>query len=113
MALAALAILGHKSAHSFPIGPVIAEPSNVKAAKYKISFIEDTTTTKQKIIVYNPCRLSLPFISPFGFTITPALSGKSKIKFHISFHYSTENVKHAAHNIRDNSTSWRIHIVRM
>lgn len=27
MALAALAILGHKSAHSFPIGPVIAEPT--------------------------------------------------------------------------------------
>jgi hypothetical protein len=26
MALAALAILGHKSAHSFPIGPVMAEP---------------------------------------------------------------------------------------
>lgn len=26
IALAALAILGHKSAHSFPIGPVIAEP---------------------------------------------------------------------------------------
>uniref|UniRef100_A0A2P2JGR9 60S ribosomal protein L23 n=1 Tax=Rhizophora mucronata TaxID=61149 RepID=A0A2P2JGR9_RHIMU len=42
MALAALAILGHRSAHSFPIGPVIAEP----------------------------------FISPFGFTITPALSAK-------------------------------------
>lgn len=44
MALAALAILGHRSAHSFPIGPVIAEP----------------------------------FISPFGFTITPALSAKAK-----------------------------------
>lgn len=27
MALAALAILGHKSAHSFPMGPVIAEPT--------------------------------------------------------------------------------------
>jgi hypothetical protein len=26
MALAALAILGQRSAHSFPIGPVIAEP---------------------------------------------------------------------------------------
>lgn len=26
MALAALAILGHKSAHSFPMGPVIADP---------------------------------------------------------------------------------------
>lgn len=26
MALAALAIRGHKSAHSFPIGPVIADP---------------------------------------------------------------------------------------
>ena len=26
MALAALAILGHKSAHSFPMGPVMAEP---------------------------------------------------------------------------------------
>ncbi|KAL3648897.1 hypothetical protein CASFOL_005300 [Castilleja foliolosa] len=42
MALAALAILGHKSAHSLPIGPVISEP----------------------------------FISPFGFTMTPALSSK-------------------------------------
>jgi hypothetical protein len=27
MALAALAILGHRSAHSFPIGPVIADPA--------------------------------------------------------------------------------------
>ena len=36
------AILGHKSAASFPTGPVIADP----------------------------------FISPFGFTITPALSSK-------------------------------------
>jgi len=26
MALAALAILGHRSAHSFLIGPVVAEP---------------------------------------------------------------------------------------
>ncbi|KAL2243701.1 UNVERIFIED_CONTAM: hypothetical protein Sindi_0488100 [Sesamum indicum] len=40
MAMAARGILGHKSAHSFPIGPVISDPS----------------------------------ISPFGFTITPALS---------------------------------------
>ena len=40
MAEAAEAIRGHKSAHSFATGPVIA----------------------------------LPFISPFGFTITPALS---------------------------------------
>lgn len=29
IALAALAILGHKSAHSFPMGPVIAEPAQV------------------------------------------------------------------------------------
>jgi len=28
MALAALAILGQRSAHSFPIGPVIAEPGS-------------------------------------------------------------------------------------
>jgi hypothetical protein len=42
MAFAALAILGHRSAHSFPAGPVIADP----------------------------------FISPFGFAITPALSSK-------------------------------------
>eukprot|EP00249_Psilotum_nudum_P034363 c53325_g1_i1 orf=71-685(-) len=42
IAFAALAILGHRSAHSFPIGPVIADP----------------------------------FISPLGFTITPALSSK-------------------------------------
>lgn len=27
IALAALAILGHRSAHSFPMGPVIAEPA--------------------------------------------------------------------------------------
>jgi hypothetical protein len=27
IAFAALAILGHKSAHSFPMGPVIAEPA--------------------------------------------------------------------------------------
>lgn len=30
IALAALAILGHKSAHSLPIGPVIAEPALTK-----------------------------------------------------------------------------------
>lgn len=29
MALAALAILGHKSAHSFPMGPVIADPIHI------------------------------------------------------------------------------------
>lgn len=37
MAFAALAILGHKSAHSFPIGPVIAEPSNIEVQKVKTS----------------------------------------------------------------------------
>lgn len=30
MALAALAILGHKSAHSFPMGPVMADPTSSK-----------------------------------------------------------------------------------
>lgn len=30
MALAALAILGHRSAHSFPMGPVIADPEKRK-----------------------------------------------------------------------------------
>lgn len=30
IALAALAILGHKSAHSFPMGPVIADPTIMK-----------------------------------------------------------------------------------
>lgn len=33
MAFAALAILGHKSAHSFPIGPVMAEPEDTKRTK--------------------------------------------------------------------------------
>jgi hypothetical protein len=46
MVPALLATLGHKSAHSFPIGPVIADP----------------------------------FISPLGFTITPALSENNKKK---------------------------------
>jgi len=30
MALAALAILGHKSAHSLPMGPVMADPTSSK-----------------------------------------------------------------------------------
>jgi hypothetical protein len=29
MAFAALAILGHRSAHSLPIGPVIADPARI------------------------------------------------------------------------------------
>jgi hypothetical protein len=32
MALAALAILGHKSAHSLPMGPVMADPTSSKTA---------------------------------------------------------------------------------
>lgn len=35
MALAALAILGHRSAHSFPIGPVIADPATRTKHKQK------------------------------------------------------------------------------
>lgn len=43
MAFAALAILGHKSAHSFPIGPVIADP--VKSTQKT----KETLTSKSKI----------------------------------------------------------------
>jgi len=32
--LAALAILGQRSAHSFPIGPVIADPADKKEQKF-------------------------------------------------------------------------------
>jgi hypothetical protein len=46
MAFALLAILGQRSAHSFPTGPVIADP----------------------------------FISPLGFTITPALSAMQDVQ---------------------------------
>ena len=36
MALATLAILGHRLAHSFPIGPVIAEPAAAQQIKHKL-----------------------------------------------------------------------------
>ena len=45
--MAALAILGHRSAHSFPIGPVIADPAI-------------TTTEKEKLVgskISNPAKL--------------------------------------------------------
>lgn len=82
IALAALAILGHKSAHSFPIGPVIAEPKKqtnaVNEAQLK-NLIKSTVKEGDQMYAnltktkgYD--RLTLPFISPLGFTITPALS---------------------------------------
>lgn len=40
MALAALAILGHRSAHSFPIGPVMAEPEQKHAYSYVRFFLK-------------------------------------------------------------------------
>lgn len=51
MALAALAILGHKSAHSFPIGPVMAEPAKPQNNKIAVQLniiprIKDTTWSK-------------------------------------------------------------------
>lgn len=35
IALAALAILGHRSAHSFPMGPVMADPIIITSNKSK------------------------------------------------------------------------------
>lgn len=40
MAFAALAIRGHKSAHSFAIGPVIADPANPKESKKLFSITQ-------------------------------------------------------------------------
>ena len=61
MALAALAILGHRSAHSFPIGPVIADPATrtehaqeaynyyqQKKIQKKMNYIEDLQTKHNK-----------------------------------------------------------------
>lgn len=42
MAFAALAILGHKSAHSFPMGPVMADPELDKR-QYQTLFITKST----------------------------------------------------------------------
>ena len=41
IALAALAILGHKSAHSFPMGPVMAEPEKIarKLSEIPVLFV--------------------------------------------------------------------------
>jgi hypothetical protein len=39
IALAALAILGHKSAHSFPMGPVMAEPEQKECQKLLLFII--------------------------------------------------------------------------
>jgi len=36
MAFAALAILGHRSAHSFPIGPVIADPNYITQQTHQL-----------------------------------------------------------------------------
>ena len=44
IALAALAILGHRSAHSFPMGPVIADPENTKSMSPKKFQISNPTT---------------------------------------------------------------------
>lgn len=131
MAFAALAILGHKSAHSFPIGPVIAEPEQnqekgvrnytlrwnwymkkpipiifikvLKELRYRVNStwitilpcesdkpvddtdidqeIEYTQSLIDGVAEHKPlhrlwgfCKDSSPFISPLGFTITPALS---------------------------------------
>lgn len=67
MALAALAIRGHKSAHSFATGPVMADPV--------IMTIVEVSGVKNKLKRKNGF---LPFISPFGFTMTPALSETKK-----------------------------------
>ena len=91
MALAALAILGQRSAHSFPIGPVIAEPGrksktgnkNGKEIRKVIFYI--TKPSKNGVSLGDPvCAqnkgfqvLAVPFISPLGFTMTPALSAET------------------------------------
>lgn len=62
------AILGHRSAHSFATGPVMAEP-------------EGKLRTGQRPTEWDCPTLELlapgsPFISPLLFTMTPALSSK-------------------------------------
>ena len=52
------AILGHRSAHSLATGPVTVEPA--------VTIINETITFQMEH--------TSPFISPFAFTITPALS---------------------------------------
>lgn len=68
IALAALEILGHNSAHSLATGPVIADPIQQ----------ENPSSSEKSPQDLNRCTLHwyLPFISPLGLTITPALSSK-------------------------------------
>ena len=61
MELAPAATRGHRSAASLATGPVIAEPEGgVRGAQSR-----------------GATERSAPFISPLGFTITPALSGEA------------------------------------
>ena len=75
------AILGHKSAHSFATGPVMAEPAK-RRMKYRVRSEgppSPVLPTQELIIQSQRCkeqRRALPFISPLLFTMTPALSSK-------------------------------------
>ena len=81
--LALLAILGHKSAHSFETGPVIALPAQRKGELFYLvrtalreheNYSPSQYSQAQKII---PNRgQNAPFISPLTLTITAALSSK-------------------------------------
>ncbi len=62
---AALAIRGQRSAHSLATGPVMADPGGEAKSAWR--------PTRGLRIEH---RVRSPFISPFGLTMTPALSSK-------------------------------------
>lgn len=80
------AILGHRSAHSLATGPVIAEPGkreddSALEARVRAELVQGSISHKRYLSPValseeNLGPLSVPFISPLLFTITPALSSK-------------------------------------
>ncbi len=79
MEFAAEAIRGHRSAHSFATGPVMAEPAhNQKNSHGQLHARDGQPATAAGLMHYKGHgTLGIaPFISPLGLTITPALSSK-------------------------------------
>jgi len=74
MAFAALAILGHRSAHSFPIGPVIADPNYITQQTHQLQ-------VNMILLIYHyEIGFELPHIKlldKFRYTILPLVTTNS------------------------------------
>jgi hypothetical protein len=67
MAFAALAILGHRSAHSFPMGPVIADPAGTPEGleNLMVSSITEPKRAGRDVVIY----LHFHVVNPKGATL--------------------------------------------